>query len=375
MQHQRIVRSFVLVSLAVVGLSLAGAPAFGWECVAYSGYTGGPFGCSPTACRFEPGNSVTYHLISTKFTNDEEDAIEDAAGAWRAGAQQLNRGADWQFIRGADDPVGSLDLADNQYHVSRLSDAWLAGNGVPANAIGVAFRSYGAWPNCGVQGGDVVFRASTSWSTKLPAAAAAGTLSLGQTAIHEFGHIIGFDHENGDLQVMNTTYPFGGDISAAYRINEDDYVGLQASYPDSSTGKNFMISKFLSTGGGGAVEIWTGANVNTSPNDVLAGAEVPEDVVLIVTGTTAGLQVDVTWYLRPASGGACGDANSIAVGTASPTLGVNTTYSRNLSTWQIPASTPAGDYKVCAKIDPDGSFSETREDDNSVVSDRLYVVN
>lgn len=368
----RFVRS---ASLIAVGAWLATMPASAWTCVSNPNYTGGAFGCSPTACRFEPGNSLTYHLISGKFTAAEIDAIDDAHAAWRAGAQQLNRGADWRFVRGATEPAGSLDVTDNQYHVSRLSDSWLAGKGVSANAIAVAFRDYGAWPNCGVRGGDIVFRASESWSTTLPNSTPADELSIGQVAIHEFGHIIGFDHDNGDLQVMNAAYPAGGDISGEYRISEDDYVGLEANYPDSSTGKNFMLSKFRSTGGGNAVESWTGSTVFTSASDVLTALEAPEALTLILTGTTSALVVKVTWYLRPASFATCGDASSIEVGSAFPNLGVNTTFSRNLSTWQIPAGTPADTYRVCAAIDSDSSYSETREDDNMVVSDRLYVVN
>ncbi len=368
----RIIRTASLVAFAA---SLTATSASAWECIVNDNYTGGAFGCSPTACRFEPGNSVTYHLISGKFTASEIDAIDNAHAAWRAGAQQLNRGADWRFIRGATEPTGSLDISDNRYHVSRLSDSWLANKGVSASALAVAFRSYGAFPNCGVRGGDIIFRNSLTWSTSLPNSTPIGAFSIGQVAIHEFGHIIGFDHDNGDLQVMNAAYPAGGDISGEYRISEDDYVGLEANYPDSSTGKNFMISKFRSTGGGNAVEGWTGSTVFTSASDVLVGSEVPEDVSLILTGTTGALVVKVTWYLRPSSGGICGDASSIEVGSRFPNLGVNTTFSRNLSTWQIPAGTAPNTYKVCAVIDSDGSFSETRENDNSVLSERLYVVN
>lgn len=371
-------RKFTFVpSIAVAIASVAAltpATAQAWECIANPNYTGGAFGCSPTACRFAGGNGVTYHFIATQLTNDQEDAVEKAAGAWRAGAGRLNRGADWTFTRGADSAAGSLDLLDTRHDITMLSDTWMANNGIPANALAVTISNYGAWPNCGVRGSDIVFRDSISWSTSLPAAIVGGDTSIGQVAIHEFGHMIGFDHENDDVATMNATYPGGGDISAAYRINEMDYVGLADNFSDSSTGKNLMISKFRRSGASGAVEGWTGATVVTSPGAVLSGANRPDDVLLLLTGTTSAIAVRVNFYLRPV-GTTCAGAGSVLVGGMTPTLGVAMPFSTNIATWTVPTTTPPGDYVTCAKIDADDAYSETAEDDNTIGGERIYTVN
>jgi hypothetical protein len=360
---------------AAAAAALAPAHAFAWECLTDPYYTGGPFGCSPTACRMQPGNSLTYHVVVDKFKADEISAIDQAAGAWRAGANQINRGASWQFVRGSDWAVGTVDITDNDNGITKEDDTWMTDNGVPATAIAVTFPHYGAWPSCGVKGADILFRSSEPWTSDLPAVAAYGDESIGQVAIHELGHVIGFDHSDDVLATMNSQYPAGGDISGSYRISEVDYVGLASSYPDSSTGKNLMLSKFLPRSGGigKADEGWD----HGEPPAYHAGdtLDKPEDLSVILTGTTGTLNdVKLRWYLRP-SGGTCGDAGSLVLGTKGLTLGVNTPFSTGLSSYVVPASTPAGKYRMCAKLDPDDAFSEISESDNAVQSDTLYEIN
>lgn len=356
---------------SLLTLVLSPVQAFAWECIDNPNYTGGAFGCSPTACRFQPGNSLTYHLLTGNFTAAEATAINDASVAWEAGTGEINRGANWEFNRGADS--ASLSLSDGRYDVSSFSDAWFAAMGVPAGAIAVGFKTFGAWPNCGVNGGDIVFRSSVNWTTSLPAGAAAGSTSIGQVAMHEFGHIIGFDHENDDMAVMNSFYPNGGDISASYRINEMDFVGMEDNYSDASTGTNLMISKFVRTGAGTSSEGWTGATVNTSRGAVLAGGNVPGDVLLLITGTSSQSNIRVSWFLRPI-GTTCGGATSVLVGSRIASLGVSLPFSTNLTTWTIPNAAASGDYLVCAMIDADNTVAETSETDNTVASDRIYHV-
>ena len=42
--------------------------------------------------------------------------------------------------------------------------------------------------------------------------------------------------------------------------------------------------------------------------------------------------------------------------------------------WTIPSNLSPGNYKVCAMIDPDDEFSETKEIDNSVGSENDFVI-
>jgi hypothetical protein len=338
-------------------------------------YTGGAFGCSPTACRFQPGNSLTYHIVADKFTSDEREAIEDAAAAWRAGANQINRGADWELDRGSDWAIGTLSISDNDTGISAEDDTWFLNQGVPSSNMAATFAVFGSWPNCGFTGVDILFRESVSWTTKLPAAADSGDMSLGQVAIHEFGHMIGFDESDVALATMNSEYPAGGDISASYRISERDYDGLRDNYGDSSTGKNLMLSKFLYLGGGEAEEGWDGSDVYASPGDTLSGSADPEDINVILTGTTGTLSnVSIRWYFRPLNT-ACGGPGSITVGTSSGwSVGVNNPFTVNLSSWVVPANLSPGDYKICAKVDPDDDFTEASEIDNSIATQKNYTI-
>jgi hypothetical protein len=323
-----------------------------------------------------PGNSLTYHIVASKFKADELSAIESAAGAWRAGAGEIVRGADWQFVRGSDWASGTLSIADNDSGVSKEDDTWFNNQGVAANASVAVFNHFAAWPGCGLDGTDFLFRDSLSWKTDLPAAIDNSTsdMSLGQSAIGAFGNMIGFDNVDTDICAMNSLYPNGGDISASYRISEIDYVGLAQSYPDSSTGKNLMLSKFRWTGGGFAEEGWQGTDVDVNRGDTLTNSLVPEDITVILTGTTGTLSgVRIRWYLRPVAG-TCGGAGSIGIGTSSGSVGVNTPYATGLTSYVIPTGTPIGDYNVCALIDPDDAFSETSELDNNVAGERVYHV-
>ena len=371
-------QSKIIATLAAtLAITLCAAPraALAWECLSNAAYTGGPFGCSPTACRFQGGNSLTFHIIGARFTANEADAIENAAGAWRAGAGQLNRGADWTFTRGSDTALGALNLTDGRTDVTKLSAAWFAAQGIPAGALAVAIPVYGAWPLCGVSGVDVVFNDSFSWSTVLPAATTGGDFSIGQVAIHELGHVVGFGHEDDDLASMNAFYPCGGDPSGSFRINEMDYVGLRDNFSDSSTGKNLMLDKFEHTGPGTSREVWTGATVTTSPGATLTGGDVPEDIAVLLTGTTSLNNVKISWFLRPVASGGCGGAGSVLLGSKTLTLGVAIPFPQGLATWTVPLGTAAGDYFVCASVDPDLAVSETREDDNTVHGERVYTVN
>src|SRR5690606_8621847 len=94
---------------------------------------------------------------------------------------------------------------------------------------------------CAPQENDIVFRSSLpggrTWTTQLPSMASASQVSIGAVAIHEFGHWIGFGHQNGASTTMQADYPSGGDISAQLRIHEDDHRGLKAWKPGPSLGR------------------------------------------------------------------------------------------------------------------------------------------
>ena len=57
-----------------------------------------------------------------------------------------------------------------------------------------------------------------------------------------------------------------------------------------------------------------------------------------------------------------------------PNLGTNTPYSVHPYSFVVPANTPIGDYKLCAKIDYNYQYSESSEADNLIISDTPFTV-
>lgn len=212
-----------------------------------------------------------YHLVVADFPASHVTEIEAAAESWWAGNTQILRGADFKHVRGVDNLAG---VANNG--VSELwdeSSTWFTALGFPSTTLAITTSWMLGWPNCDVVESDIVFNESTVWSTSLPGAlptysGATSEVSIGQTAVHEFGHVVGFDHENDVLAVMNGFYPAGGDISATkYRIHEDDFAGLLDWYPCvvGCDGVNVMLSKFepASPPNGSALEVYHHCTVNS----------------------------------------------------------------------------------------------------------------
>ncbi|MEN0065190.1 MAG: matrixin family metalloprotease [Myxococcota bacterium] len=354
--------SWIFISL------LATPSAQAYECIDFDG-PGGFCGCY-----FAPGNSLTYHVVASDFTADEETAIQKGANAWDAGQGKVNRGADWDFIRGSD--ITGWSRANLRNDVAMETDGWFANEMAPLSAMAVATHTYFL---CWASEVDILFRASEDWMPQLPAFNDADVTepSIGMVAIHEFGHALGWEHEDDVISVMDSFYPFGGDISYAYRISENDYLGLLNEKADSSTGLNLLLSKFSSTGRGSSREEWTAASRGTEtwsgcPGECLTGDERPNPVMAMYMGTDAKVDTEVRWSLS--TDVHCLDADDRIVGTRGMRLAVNEPTNVYLNNFCIPSSTPPGNYRVCAVIDPDNDISEPSGADNQVVSDLTFEV-
>lgn len=342
--------------------------------------------CDETVCRFYDGDEATYHFLDATLAvgsvsfgplgTSLEGAIDAAVStAWGAGPSDVSRGASWAFVRG--DDVDTMSFTDDLNQVSMSADFFDA-MGMPSNVIAATVSFYRTAINgCGVKARDVVFDGDQTWTTARPAAAAANAYAIGQTAIHEFGHLLGFDHtqSTSTLSVMWGQYPFGGDVSASWRIHETDYVNLADAKPGTSTGINLSVSRFhFPDATFGGREAWDAEDWCLS-EDYCEGEEIlPSGVAAEITGTSGASGVDIDWYLRPLSD-PCGGTYNVLLAHQSWTMSVNGPAWAE-PTLIIPSGTPPGDYKLCTIIDGEDEVSETSEGDNVVGSEVvLHVLN
>jgi hypothetical protein len=295
------------------------------------------------------GDDLTYHICDGNFTAAEEDEIDFAANSWDAGAGEAMRGAIWNFIRGSDNAAGTCGPDDNDDEVYMRSLTWFNNNGIGAF---IAF----CWNDDNDI--DLLFRSDQSWVTTVPSSTAPGSLSIGQTALHEWGHALGFNHESTVIATMNPSYPNGGDISAhKYRPHEDDYAGLVANRPDSSTGRNLMLGRYYLSGG----EQWDSKTASwTVCDEIVSDPDGPEEIFAIIHGT-ASQSPWVEWWLSADTD--CDNGTRYDVGSRQPTIGSGTPYLIHPNPYDF-RGVPAGDYYLCAEIDPDDLISETNTSDS-----------
>lgn len=186
-------------------------------------------------CLTWSGSSEDYSINTTDISISQAAAIDRGADAWRAGPAAINRGATWQFTRGPDTSSDGT-LNDGVNDVSMLSDAQMSAIGAGANTIAQTWITWYCPTNTFVEF-NIGFRETIIWTTDLPSNASSGA-SIGQTALHEFGHAAGLRHENSVLASMNWAHPFGGDMSTGlFRIGEDDFVGLIMVAPGADTAR------------------------------------------------------------------------------------------------------------------------------------------
>jgi hypothetical protein len=332
-------------------------------------------GCNP--CPMADGDQLTYHINTNDFTTTQAAAVEDGANAWDAGPTRVLRDADWDFIRGSD--TGSDGFTGNGTNNVRMKpDTWFDETGTLGTTSFIEVA-------CVRIESDLTLNESTPWVTANPSSTANGYFSMKYTATHEFGHMLGFADINEPEATMHLVYTGSGDIGGQARIAEDDFVGLRTMKPGTSTGTNLMIGKYSTTlqspVTGSTLEVWTTTNTaedngiwTACPGDSISTFNGPQPINAYVTGSVSPVSsVVVRWTLS--SDSACFSGTEYVVGTRTVTLGIGLTYETlPSSSWSIPSGTPAGNYYLCAKIDPDGAVTETSEADNVLRSEKLFEV-
>jgi hypothetical protein len=232
---------------------------------------------------------------------------------------------------------------------------------------------------------DITFNSSATYTSDTPSVNPNETTkySIGQSALHEFGHALGLDDAGWQIGTMNGNYPGGGDLGTGlkYRINEDDYVGLVAAKGDSSTGVNLMLLRFsYNTTNNLASEIWSNQtwaadkteNWEGHPGGSPSASNSPNDVYAVYVGTGSDNPV-IKWRLSPDN--ICFSGTEYVIGSRTPGLSANDPYLVGPSGgFTIPSLTPPGLYYVCAMIDATFVVEETDENDNIIVSEKTFSV-
>lgn len=304
-----------------------------------------------------PASPINWHMVPSDFTPAEEAAVAAAFEAWDAGSGEVIRGASMDINRDTDRTSGGLCNLKNEVFMKDQDFFDAHGWSADIAALSPCLGSY-----------DIVFNSDISWCTSAPSACGSG-FSIGQTAVHEMGHWVGFLHFNEGIATMNDDYPAGGDLGdTTWRIHEDDYVGLVDHRPGSSTGNNFMVARYDYAGGGSSNEVW---DASDGPWEFSRGSDTwpderPDEILAVLEGTSNNLSPTVQWLLSANTN--CTTLDYL-IGSRTPTLTSNTAYSIGPNAWNLADTVPTGNYYLCVIIDAGSSFSETSEADNTVISE------
>jgi hypothetical protein len=209
---------------------------------------------------------------------------------------------------------------------------------------------------------DVLFNSARSWTTSARECTTTSPYNFSSVAIHEFGHVVGLDHEDDELATMNSIYHAND-----RRIHGDDQQGIRALYGSGSS-INVMASHWerTSTSPSAPADL-----VEAPASPVTAGGSVTYEWTQENSGTSSAT-FDIGFYL----------STNAFISTSDTLLGVN--YGASVSagfaftgdrTLTIPHDTPSGTYYIGAILDYNNALAESDETDNDFEPCVATVVN
>ena len=208
---------------------------------------------------------------------------------------------------------------------------------------------------------DVLFNNQYTWTNDDPGWTTGSPYNFNSVAIHEFGHVVGLDHEDRWLATMNSKYhPF------PHKIHADDMGGIRYLYSSSSTVTDLGVTNWKKTDG----NVATAAQLVSSPTAANSGQTISMEVT-VENYSTATVTFNNRLYLS---------TNNIISSSDTPIGTYNGAYLSAgwLATWSysvtIPFSTPSGTYWLGICVDYDSAVSESNEGNNCLAHPRTITI-
>src|SRR5947209_593655 len=183
---------------------------------------------------------------------------------------------------------------------------------------------------------DVIFNSNLQW-TSAPRLAPEAPFNFRSVAMHEFGHVLGLNHEDNTLAVMNTHY------HPNPRLHADDRLGLRSLYPGPGTQTDIGPSLWKKTDHSSS----SPASLVSFPTAAVGNQTITLEYTQENFGTTDAT-FNVGFFL---SSGTTVTTSGILLGRnlgASEFAGHSTTYSRSVT---IPVNTTPGTYLLGVCLD------------------------
>ena len=332
-------------AILVLALAAAAAPLQAYvypQCLGYSK-------------RWE-GSGITMYPHQSSFDTQYpqfKSSLEYARQGWIY-APGESFGLNYQYTPGpvayTNDGVNSIVITDGLYQSFPGVSSALAVTIVRYDSC-VLFVEYGS-----ILEADIFFNfqyhPSSQWGNAIEPSPAdvTGKYNFGLVAMHELGHALGLDHEDGVMATMNSSYPYGGPIGREeLDVHADDIKGIRAGYGSSGTVNDTAASPYGRTGSG------TSAPLVPPAGPIYRGRSYTFPFTIENRGTTSQSSVQVGFYLSPDR---VITPNETYLGSATFSMSAGSLTTANV-TLTIPTTVTPGTYYFGWITDPNSAISET----------------
>ncbi|RLC05610.1 MAG: hypothetical protein DRH34_02020 [Deltaproteobacteria bacterium] len=208
---------------------------------------------------------------------------------------------------------------------------------------------------------DVLFNTQYSWTTSSRNYTTGSPYNFNSVAIHEFGHVLGLQHENDNVATMNSIYHAND-----HKIHANDKGGLRNIYSVGGCSKVDVAPTNWKKTTSAAVA----ATLVSSPTSANTGQTINMEWTQENHGTQS-TTFDIGFYLSTNS----------TITTSDTRLGINNnaslsrewvlTGSRNVT---IPANTREGTYWLGVYLDYNNNVAESNEGNNALAHPRSIFI-
>ena len=284
--------------------------------------------------------------------------------------------SDWNAVPGTDFrfSVNSFNCDPND-HSDNSSNCVAFTSDLPAGTLGVTITNN----SCGFFGGlpeilcnaDVKFNANVSWvpDTNVDEFSYGPPFSFRGVARHEFGHVLGLCHEDGQGRVvtMNSRYNPGGYVAA--NLHWDDRAGMRQIYPGAGSEIDliaYMWKKPTIDVAGCASADTAPVPVDSIPTRANTGDSVFIEYSIENAGNVSAGSSIIGFYLSTNNIISTSDVLIYEILMPSFPAYHNATFRHLIPT--IPWDVPTGTYFLGICLDHNAEITESREFNNCAVA-------